>query len=98
VKFVMAPIALCYLWAPQKYLSDIAAVIFVVFQWNFSGLVGAWSFMLLPRFFSGPECAAYAGTVMSAAYQGGTISGLLLATLLEYVLVPPTNHIDPTAC
>jgi hypothetical protein len=55
--------------------------------------VGAWAFMLLPNFFAGPESAAYAGTVMSAAYQGGTVAGLVLATALEYVLVPPTTHL-----
>ena len=94
----MLPIALFYLWQPPKFLSDIAALIFVVFHWVLSGLVGAWSFMLLPNFFSGPESAAYAGTVMSGAYQFGTIAGLILATLLEYVFVPPSAHLAPMVC
>lgn len=94
----MLPMAILYLWAPPKFLSDVASLLFVVLHWMLSGLVGAWSFMLLPRFFSGPESAAYAGTVMSAAYQGGTIAGLVLATLLEYVFVPPSNYITPLIC
>ena len=94
----MLPAAVLYLWAPPKFLSDAAALLFVMFHWILSGLVGAWSFMLLPRFFTGPESAAYAGTVMSAAFQGGTIAGLVLATLLEYVFKPPSNHLTPLIC
>ena len=69
VKVAMLPAALLYLWAPPKFLSDTGCLLFVILHWILSGLVGAWSFMLLPSFFAGPESAGYAGTVMSAAYQ-----------------------------
>eukprot|EP00892_Ulva_mutabilis_P004022 jgi/Ulvmu1/1992/UM012_0154.1 len=84
VKFASLAAAVAYLWAPQALLSDTAAVGFVAGHWTLSGLVGAWSYMLVPRALPRRGASQHAGNVMSAAFQASQLVGLLGAALLEY--------------
>ena len=89
VKFASLAVALAYLWFPRELLSDAAAVAFVAAHWLLSGLIGAWTYMLLPQALPEPSAAAHAGNIMSAAFQGSTILGLVAVSLLEYFVHPP---------
>eukprot|EP00892_Ulva_mutabilis_P004024 jgi/Ulvmu1/1994/UM012_0156.1 len=89
VKFASLLPALAYLWFPREALSDAAAVTFVIGHWLLSGLISAWTYMLLPQAVPEPAAAAHAGNIMSASFQISTIVGLGAVTLLEYFCHPP---------
>ena len=91
VKFASLALALAYLWFPAHLLSDLAAVAFVVVHWLINGLIGAWTYMLLPQAMPDPHAAALGGAVMSTAFQAFSISGLIAALLLEHFCHPPTS-------
>lgn len=78
-------LAVAYLWFPARLLSDAAAVAFVAAHWTLSGLVGAWSYMLLPQALPHPDSAAHGGNAMSAAFQLSQMLGLAAAAVLEYI-------------
>ena len=83
LKLAMLPLALAYLHVPPELLSDVAATAFTALHWLASGLVNAWSYMLVPAFVPEPSCAARAGGLMSVVFQGGTVLGLVCAALVE---------------
>ena len=88
VKFASLALALSYLWFPPHLLSDVAAVAFVAAHWLLNGLIGAWTYMLLPQAVPDPQLAALGGAVMSTAFQAFSISGLAAALLLEHLCHP----------
>eukprot|EP00892_Ulva_mutabilis_P004020 jgi/Ulvmu1/1990/UM012_0152.1 len=91
IKFVSLAPALAYLWFPTALLSDLGVIAFVVAHWLLNGLIGAWTYMLLPQAVPDPQAAALGGAIMSTAFQAFSISGLGAALLLEHFCHPPAD-------
>eukprot|EP00892_Ulva_mutabilis_P011412 jgi/Ulvmu1/8643/UM046_0048.1 len=96
-KFASLALALSYLWFPPRMLSDAAVIAFVGVHWLLNGLIGAWTYMLLPQAVPDPQVAAVGGAIMSTAFQGFSIVGLAAALLLETFCHPSASSWGPAA-
>lgn len=90
VKFASLLPSLAYLWFPEHLLSDAAAVAYVAAHWLLGGLIGAWTFVLLPHALPGPTAATLGGAAIALAFQAACACGLAAAFLLELLFRPPS--------
>jgi len=80
---LLTPVAVLYIEAPASLLSDTAAVAFVAAFWLLSGFINSLSYVVIPQLVPAAS-APRAASVMSLVFQLACVTGLGLATWLEY--------------
>lgn len=92
VKVVAEPLFFLYIKSPASWHSDIAILIYVSLMWMGSGFVNTGANMLAPRMVPN-ELRSTAAALMAIFYQIGHFVGLILATVLAFLMF---GHVGPT--
>ena len=79
------PIFFAYLRAPERYLSDVTAVVFIAFLWLIGGWINTNANLLAPKMVPG-ELKGTAAAFMAIAYQTAHFVGLALAAGVALLL------------